>query len=99
MTVGSLASSSCLGRKFLFLSVRNLVHLSHEVWLLLVTQEQAEVVVFLLFLLRKVKFFLVAWGIVKAQVLGDGAFACARDHGQRRAQLSIEIVFQRNDHF
>ena len=99
LTVAGFASGCRLGCKFLLLSVRNLVHLGHEIWLLLVTQEQTEIVVLLFILLCKVEFFLVAWCVVEAEVLGDGAFACTRDHGQRRAQLSIEIVFQRNDHF
>ena len=71
-----------------------LIHFLHEVRFLFLAEKKAKIVVLFLLLLGEVKLFFISRGIVKAEVLGDSALACARDHGQGSAQLSIEILFQ-----
>ena len=78
--------------QLLLLSLCDLVHLSLQIWLLLLAEQQAEIVVLVFILLREVEFLLVAGCVTEAEVLGYGRFSGAGDHGQRRAQLLIKVL-------
>ena len=79
---------------FSLLLFSNLIHFLNEVRLLLLSQKQAVVIVILfLVFLGEVEFFLIAGGIIEAEMLRYGAFASSRDHWKRGAKLPIEIFF------
>ena len=86
-------------RLLLALSLSNHLHLLLQVGLMLFSEQETEVVVFFLVLLGEVELLLVAGRVVEAEVLGDRAFAGARDHRQRRPQLLVVVVLERNNHF
>ena len=70
-----------------------------KVILLVISKQRCKIIFPIFILLLEVELLLITWCIAEAQMVRDGTLPGSRYHGEGRAQLTIKIFFQTDNHY